>query len=88
MVPTNHTEIEKKLDGVRLRRQKFICLNDNMNHSNPESRKVVRVLHDFLEVFFPFPSPLELPKGRSNQFLHVDEYQQLYGRSRWLVSRF
>jgi hypothetical protein len=40
MVGTNATNLEKSLDGIRERRQKFICLNDNMNHSDPEAVKV------------------------------------------------
>lgn len=40
MVGTNSTNVEKALDGIREKRHKFICLNDNINHTNPEAPKV------------------------------------------------
>jgi len=32
MVGNNATNTQNSLDGVREKRHKFICLNDNMNH--------------------------------------------------------
>jgi hypothetical protein len=40
MIGNNATNAEKSLDGIREKRQKFVCLNDNMNHSNPSSKDV------------------------------------------------
>eukprot|EP01116_Phalansterium_solitarium_P014565 TRINITY_DN3229_c0_g1_i1.p2 TRINITY_DN3229_c0_g1~~TRINITY_DN3229_c0_g1_i1.p2 ORF type:complete len:1966 (-),score=685.19 TRINITY_DN3229_c0_g1_i1:6465-12362(-) len=73
MVGTNASQVQKSLDGVREKRHKFICLNDNMNHSDPHSREVVKVLHDFLQSFFPLPSQYELPANMHNRYLHLDE---------------
>jgi UDP-N-acetylglucosamine-lysosomal-enzyme len=86
MVGNNATNVEKALDGIREKRQKFVCLNDNMNHSDPNSLqvlfccgsivifvKVVKVLKDFYESLYPLPSSFELPSGTVNEFLHLDE---------------
>eukprot|EP01113_Clastostelium_recurvatum_P011600 TRINITY_DN15928_c0_g1_i1.p1 TRINITY_DN15928_c0_g1~~TRINITY_DN15928_c0_g1_i1.p1 ORF type:complete len:100 (-),score=8.33 TRINITY_DN15928_c0_g1_i1:25-324(-) len=44
-----------------------------MNHSNPNSKKVVKVLHDFYDAILPRPSLFELPHGVRNTFLHMDD---------------
>jgi len=77
MIGTNASDVRRAIDGIRSKRQKFICLNDNMNHSNPESRSVVKVLHQFYESFFPIPSAFELPAGQHNKYLHVDDYEKV-----------
>eukprot|EP01114_Cavostelium_apophysatum_P003574 TRINITY_DN1353_c0_g2_i5.p1 TRINITY_DN1353_c0_g2~~TRINITY_DN1353_c0_g2_i5.p1 ORF type:complete len:1245 (+),score=388.40 TRINITY_DN1353_c0_g2_i5:191-3925(+) len=73
MIGNNATNVQKSLDGIRERRQKFICLNDNMNHADPNSADVVRVLGEFYESLYPLPSSFELVNGTVNQFLHLDE---------------
>eukprot|EP01113_Clastostelium_recurvatum_P003511 TRINITY_DN1152_c0_g1_i5.p1 TRINITY_DN1152_c0_g1~~TRINITY_DN1152_c0_g1_i5.p1 ORF type:complete len:1635 (-),score=329.21 TRINITY_DN1152_c0_g1_i5:43-4947(-) len=73
MIGDNDESTQTKLDGIRKARQKFICLNDNMNHSNPNSKKVVKVLHDFYDAILPRPSLFELPHGVRNTFLHMDD---------------
>jgi hypothetical protein len=40
MIGSNATNVEKSLDGIRERRQKFVCLNDNINHTDPNGKKV------------------------------------------------
>jgi hypothetical protein len=40
MVTTNDTKLQEKLDGIRVARQKFVCLNDNLKHEDSHSRKV------------------------------------------------
>lgn len=47
MVNNNSTTVEKALDGIRERRQKFVCLNDNLNHSDPSARDVSKNLRTF-----------------------------------------
>jgi len=59
MVNNNATNVEKSLDGIRERRQKFVCLNDNMNHNDPSSADVVKVLRNFYESLYPLPSSFE-----------------------------
>ncbi len=41
MLKTNITNVQNSLDNIRKRREKFICLNDNMDHKNPETSKVM-----------------------------------------------
>ena len=93
MVGTNSTNVQKALDGIRERRQKFICLNDNMNHSDPEAANVkifflhlcladlffqtVRVLKEFYDALFPLPSSFELPANESNKYLYIGEMKKL-----------
>lgn len=76
MVGNNHTTMQTKLDGVRTRRQKFICLNDNIDHSLADSHKVVEVLHEFYEAILPNPSRFELPKGVRNTYLYIEELRE------------
>ena len=44
MVSTNDSALASRLDGIRVKRQKFICLNDNLEHSDPKSVKVSIIL--------------------------------------------
>eukprot|EP01121_Diplochlamys_sp_Union-15-3_P012990 TRINITY_DN3965_c0_g1_i3.p1 TRINITY_DN3965_c0_g1~~TRINITY_DN3965_c0_g1_i3.p1 ORF type:complete len:223 (+),score=22.71 TRINITY_DN3965_c0_g1_i3:245-913(+) len=74
MIGTNSTDVTRALDGIRHRKQRFICLNDNMNHSNPHSKEVVKVIHEFYLSLFPERSSFELPDGVFNKHLHLDEY--------------
>lgn len=74
MVGTNSTDVLRAIDGIRSRRQKFICLNDNMNHSDPHSVEVVKVLKDLYESILPIPSSFELPPNKTNRYLYIDEY--------------
>ena len=73
MVGNNDTTLQGKLDGIRLNRHKFICLNDNLNHSDPDSQEVLKMLRDFYVSMYPNRSSFELPPGVTNPYLHVDE---------------
>ena len=50
MVSEQDEDIVGKLDGIRRDRQKFLCLNDNMNHSDPRSERTKQALKDLYEV--------------------------------------
>ena len=58
-----------QLDSIRMRKSRFICINDNM--INP-SKEVKQALSDFFEALWPHPSPFELPEGQSNHLLRYD----------------
>jgi len=73
MVPTNESLALKQIDGIRRRKQKFVCLNDNLNHSDPESEKVVKILHDFYKSMFYHPSQFELPPNVVNKYLYISD---------------
>lgn len=53
--------------------RKFICLNDNIDHSHKDAATVKAVLRDFYESMFPLPSQFELPREYRNRFLHTEE---------------
>jgi UDP-N-acetylglucosamine-lysosomal-enzyme len=74
MIPTNSTELLPKLDGIRQKRHKFLCLNDDLNHTNPEAKRVIKVVQDLLRTLFPDPSPFELGPGVYNKHLWVQDY--------------
>ncbi|KAH3745280.1 N-acetylglucosamine-1-phosphotransferase subunits alpha/beta [Pelomyxa schiedti] len=76
MVNTNDTSLQKRLDSIREKSNKFICLNDNMNHSHPAAQHTIQVLQNFYQSLFPLPSQYELPPGRRNRFLHMDELRR------------
>jgi hypothetical protein len=73
MVPTNRTVALRGMDAIRANRNKFVCLNDNINHTNPHAEEVIETLHDFFAAMYPHPSPFELPEGQVNKFLHTDD---------------
>jgi hypothetical protein len=74
-----------QLDSLRMRKAKFLCINDDMQTAPPE---VVRVLHDFYEALFPLPSQFELPKGHVNPVLYIDPLRKLLGLPAPLPNRF
>ena len=74
MIGDNYTISLSQLDSIRARQSKFICINDNMNNPTPEME---RALRSFFESFFPEPSIFELPSGKSNPTLYLDEYKEL-----------
>jgi len=78
MVDNDYSEMRKKFDGIRNSKHKFICLNDNMKHSNHESDKSIQVLNDFYESLFPLPSQYELPSGKTNIITHLNDLEKLY----------
>jgi UDP-N-acetylglucosamine-lysosomal-enzyme len=82
MVANNDTTLQSRLDGIRLKRHKFICLNDNLNHSDPTAAESVRLLQEFYRSMFPTRSAFELPDGVTNPFLHIDEIRHAERQAR------
>ncbi|KAJ8379042.1 hypothetical protein AAFF_G00231330 [Aldrovandia affinis] len=79
MVRTNVSHVVGQLDDIRKNPRKFICLNDNIDHSHKDAPTVKAVLRDFYESMFPIPSQFELPReymGSRNRFLHMGELQE------------
>ena len=69
MIGDDYNATRKMLDGIRAKRTKFICVNDDMK--NP-SNAVIQVLQDFFHALYPIPSPFELPSGIVNELLEID----------------
>ncbi|KAG7454505.1 hypothetical protein MATL_G00260380 [Megalops atlanticus] len=76
MVRTNVSHVVGQLDDIRKNPRKFICLNDNIDHSHKDAPTVKAVLRDFYESMFPVPSQFELPREYRNRFLHMGELQE------------
>ncbi|XP_076153324.1 N-acetylglucosamine-1-phosphotransferase subunits alpha/beta-like [Alosa pseudoharengus] len=76
MVRTKVSHVVGELDDIRKNPRKFICLNDNIDHSHKDAGTVKAVLRDFYESMFPLPSQFELPREHLNRFLHMRELQE------------
>ncbi|KAF6035763.1 GNPTAB [Bugula neritina] len=76
MIGTNLSHVVGQLDDLRRHPKKFMCLNDNIDHSNSEAMQVKALLADFYESMFPIKSQFELPPDYRNRFLHVNELRE------------
>ncbi|XP_067998347.1 N-acetylglucosamine-1-phosphotransferase subunits alpha/beta isoform X2 [Melanerpes formicivorus] len=76
MIRTNVSHVVGQLDDIRKNPRKFVCLNDNIDHSHKDAQTVKAVLRDFYESMFPIPSQFELPREYRNRFLHMHELQE------------
>lgn len=74
-LPLNHIGCSTFVFSLTANR-KFICLNDNIDHSHKDAATVKAVLRDFYESMFPLPSQFELPREYRNRFLHMEELQE------------
>ena len=77
MIRNEDPDLEWNMDGIRKKRHKFICLNDNLNHSDPSTPALKALLFDFYMSLFPHPSAFELPPGKQNPVLYIEEYREL-----------
>lgn len=73
MIRNNATKVEQSLDTIRRDRNKFICLNDNIDHRKPNAEKAQAALRDFYEALLPKRSAFELEDGVRNRFLYVNQ---------------
>uniref|UniRef100_A0A7S3PCL5 EF-hand domain-containing protein n=1 Tax=Aplanochytrium stocchinoi TaxID=215587 RepID=A0A7S3PCL5_9STRA len=71
MIDDNFTTTMQKLDSIRKKKSKFICINDDMKKAPLRTRQAV---HHFYNALFPKPSQFELEPGYRNVFLYYDEY--------------
>ncbi|XP_071956276.1 N-acetylglucosamine-1-phosphotransferase subunits alpha/beta-like [Antedon mediterranea] len=84
MIRTNVSHVIGQLDDIRKNPKKFVCLNDNIDHSLKDAEMVKAVLQDFYESLFPLPSQFELPPEYRNRFLHMDELYKWRRYRDWL----
>ena len=84
MIGNNVTEVLHQLDWVRKNRRKFVCINDDIDHSRDDAMQVRRVLMDFYESMFPLPSQFELKPNLRNRFLYKHELDEWMSESRLL----
>ena len=64
------------MDEIRKKKKKFICLNDNIDHSKEGADLAKLILLDFYESIFPHPSQFEIPNQYRNRFLHMDDLNE------------
>ncbi|CAL1547114.1 unnamed protein product [Lymnaea stagnalis] len=76
MIHTNVSHVVGQLDDIRKHPKKFICLNDNIDHTREEAKTVKAILQDFYESLLPIPSQFELPRDYRNRFLHMNELRE------------
>lgn len=75
MVQDNYTIVKERLDGIRAKMPKFICLNDDIKTPDPDP-KLFETLREFFESYYPVPSPFELPPERYHLHLWLDELRE------------
>uniref|UniRef100_A0A9J7Y5A8 N-acetylglucosamine-1-phosphotransferase subunits alpha/beta n=1 Tax=Cyprinus carpio carpio TaxID=630221 RepID=A0A9J7Y5A8_CYPCA len=88
MIRTNVSHVVGQLDDIRKNPRKFICLNDNIDHSHKDASTVKAVLRDFYESMFPLPSQFELPREYRNQFSHKQSFIACLCRRQKLTQAF
>jgi len=74
MIRNNATVVQDQCDHIRHKRPKFLCINDDMDHSEEgreEHVKVLGVLRELFEGYFPKPSPFERIDGVRNNFTRL-----------------
>ena len=81
MIRDNATKVLQQLDAIRSKRKKFVCLNDNIDHSKEEAQLIKALLVDFYESLFPVPSQFELLKKYRNRFIYMSDVKT------WLKER-
>mmetsp|Transcript_34187 Transcript_34187/g.88262 ORF Transcript_34187/g.88262 Transcript_34187/m.88262 type:complete len:1149 (-) Transcript_34187:393-3839(-) len=77
----NNPKVIDQFDNIRRKRNKFVCLNDDMDKDKPNP-VIVKALHDLYTSLYSKPSPFELPPGETNTYLHRDEYREELRRQR------
>lgn len=76
MIRDNASAVLQQLDAIRGKKKKFVCLNDNIDHSKKDAELIKALLVDFYESLFPIPSQFELPREYRNRFLYVSELNE------------
>ena len=76
MLRSNETLLEQELNELRSKRNKFICLNDNLEHGTnaTQGAHLRAMLQQFFTSMLPVRSQFELPPGEHNRFLYIDRY--------------
>ena len=76
MIRDNASAVLQQLDAIRGKKKKFVCLNDNIDHSKKDAELIKALLVDFYQSLFPIPSQFELPQEYRNKFLYVSELNE------------
>ena len=84
MLRSNESILEEELNELRAKRRKFICLNDNFEHSTNSTRELNlrQILNNFYTSIFPLRSKFEHPPGKLNEFLYIEQYRHLQSKQK------
>lgn len=73
MVRNNATIVRHQMDHVLYKRPKFLCINDDMNHTSEAYGEVLSIVEDMFQSYYPVPSSFELRGGERNPFTRLKE---------------
>nr|XP_057934399.1 N-acetylglucosamine-1-phosphotransferase subunits alpha/beta-like isoform X2 [Doryrhamphus excisus] len=73
LITNNMASALRHFQEVRTQPKKFICMNDDIDHSKSNAKEVQMKMAEFYHAMFPQPSQFELPKEKINRFLYMDE---------------
>lgn len=73
MVGNDVEKVTTRLQELRTKGPKFICLNDDMNKTHDPDPQLLIELQKFYTGYFPKPCPFELPDGVHNEFRSIDD---------------
>uniref|UniRef100_F7AFG7 N-acetylglucosamine-1-phosphotransferase subunits alpha/beta n=1 Tax=Ciona intestinalis TaxID=7719 RepID=F7AFG7_CIOIN len=76
MIRSNVSVVVGQLDDIRKHPKKFICLNDNIDHTSKGAETVKAVLQDFYETLFPTQSQFELLHDYRNRFMNIHDLRE------------
>ncbi|XP_077401637.1 N-acetylglucosamine-1-phosphotransferase subunits alpha/beta-like isoform X2 [Vanacampus margaritifer] len=76
MIHNDLAEVEHIFDDIHRHPKKFVCINDDIDHTKSNAMGVKKKLMEFYQSMLPQPSQFELHKDMPNKFLHMDELRQ------------
>nr|XP_061809459.1 N-acetylglucosamine-1-phosphotransferase subunits alpha/beta-like [Nerophis lumbriciformis] len=74
MIHNNVAEATRQFNDIKARPKKFVCINDDIDHSQSNAGNMKAKMAEFYKSMFPQPSQFELPQKMFGKFLHMDEY--------------
>lgn len=85
MIGNNYTKVKKRLDELRKKGPKFMCLNDDMNKTHDPDPRVLDTLNDFFTGCYPKRCPFELPEGETNGVQYIQDYTGRLGKTDFVM---
>ncbi|XP_077355394.1 N-acetylglucosamine-1-phosphotransferase subunits alpha/beta-like [Festucalex cinctus] len=76
MINNDMADVARIFDDIHKQPRKFICINDEIDHTESNAKEVKQKLTEFYQSMFPQPSQFELHKDMYNKFLHMDEHRE------------
>lgn len=80
MVGNDVEKVTTRLQELRTKAPKFICLNDDMNKTHDPDPQLLIQLQKFYTGYFPKACPFELPDGVQNEFRYVEDMRSIKRR--------